>query len=84
MHLAADQGAGEGKTFVEYVDYLVDNHWVPPGNREAVDHVRSIGNTANHKLFHATRDEAIELLAFLEMLLKFMYEFPARYNPSSE
>jgi hypothetical protein len=64
---------------LEYVDYLTRSHWVPPGNDVALDHVRKIGNAANHELIQPTRGDAVGLLSFVEMLLKFMYEFPKRY-----
>lgn len=78
MHIAVEKGAAAGQTFVTYVDHLVANGWAPPGSKPWVDHIRTRGNEENHEIVLATQDDATELLAFLEMLLTFMYEFPSR------
>ena len=54
---------------------------------EWVNHIKDKGNEANHEITIAKSDEAKELLAFVEMLLKLIYEFPAtmrKKHPSSE
>ncbi len=78
MNIAVNKGAKEGETFIGYVNFLADSGWVPPDSKEDLDHIRSKGNEANHKIPKMTREDAEELISFLEMLLKFMYEFPER------
>lgn len=78
VHVAVEQGAEPNKSFVSYVDYLADNGWIPPNGREWVDAIRKDGNEATHEIALADADEAAQLLDFTEMLLKFVYEFPAR------
>jgi hypothetical protein len=78
MHIAVGQSAKAGLSFVQYVDYLVDNHFAPPNSKPWVDKIRTHGNEATHEIVLKTKDDAEEILVFLEMLLKFMYEFPAR------
>lgn len=78
MHLAVDKGAAEGMTFQQYVGYLEDAHYIPPDGREWVDEVRKRSNEQNHEIVIATRDDATQLLDFIEMLLRFIYEFPSR------
>lgn len=82
MHLGVDKGAEEGKGFVHYVNYLSDKGYVPPDGKHWVDHIRKKGNEANHEIIIMMRDDASELILFIEMLLKFMYEFPAIISPS--
>ena len=43
-----------------------------------MDYIRQKGNEANHEIVIMDRPEAEELLVFSSMLLKFIYEFPAR------
>ena len=43
-----------------------------------MDAIRKDGNEATHEIALADADEAAQLLDFTEMLLKFVYEFPAR------
>jgi hypothetical protein len=76
MNIAVAQGASEGNTFVSYVEYLATQGYVPPNGRGWVDHIRKKGNEANHEIALMSKTDADELVLFLEMLLKFMYEFP--------
>lgn len=78
MNIAVAQEAAEGQTFVSYVDHLANTGFIPPNGRAWVDHIRKKGNEANHEIKIMSADDAKELIAFLEMLLKFVYEFPAR------
>ena len=77
MHVAVSKGAAPGDSFVSYVAFLAANNYVPPDARDWVDHIRTQGNEANHDIKISTKDDAEELLAFAEMLLKVIYEFPA-------
>lgn len=77
MHIAVDKGAPEGRRFIEYVEYLSDNHYITPGAKEWVDHIRQKGNEANHEISIMKKEDAEELISFIEMLLKVIYEFPA-------
>lgn len=52
--------------------------YVPPNGKEWVDHIREKGNEATHEIQMMTREDAQDLITFLEMLLKFMYEFPVK------
>jgi Domain of unknown function (DUF4145) len=76
MHIAVTQGAPVGRSFLSYVDYLVDNHFAPPNSKVWVDRIRAHGNEANHEIFLKNESDAKEIIVFLEMLLKFIYEFP--------
>jgi len=77
MHIAVSKGANPGETFVKYVNYLVDNHYVPPDAKDWVDHIRKKGNEATHEIVIMKQEDAQELLSFIEMILKVIYEFPA-------
>lgn len=78
MHVAVDQGADTGKNFITYVKWLADNGYVPPHGRRWVDHIRKRGNEANHEINVMEVHDAQELVGFVEMLLKFVYELPSR------
>jgi Domain of unknown function (DUF4145) len=81
MNIAVSRGADPGKKFIEYVDYLADKGYVPPNGRGWVDHIRTKGNEATHEIVLMSKTDADELITFAEMLLKFIYEFPARVPP---
>lgn len=76
MNISVAQGAKEGKGFVDYVDYLNDNNYIPPNGKEWVDSIRKLGNEANHQIEFKTKKEASRILNFTEMLLRFIYELP--------
>ena len=81
MNIAVAQGAAEGLKFIEYVDHLSSAGYIPPNGRGWVDHIRKKGNEATHEIALMQQKDAEELIAFTEMLLKFVYEFPARVPP---
>lgn len=74
MNLAVQQGAEPNLKFVEYVEFLSNKGWVPPNGKEWVDQIRKKGNEANHELQVMTKSDADQVLRFLAMLLKFMFE----------
>jgi hypothetical protein len=81
MNVAVSQGAEAGNTFISYVEYLAANGYVPPNGKGWVDHIRKKGNEATHEIVLMSKDDAQELISFVEMLLKFIYEFPSRVPP---
>ncbi len=76
MHIAVEEGAKEGKSFLEYIQYLNENNYIPPRGHGWVDYIRLRGNEANHEIAIMVEQDAVGLLKFLEMLLRFIYEFP--------
>lgn len=87
MNISVERGAAEGKSFVEYVRFLETKGYLPPDGKDWADHIRTKGNEATHEVHIMTRDDAADLLTFVEMLLKFIYEYPgtirAKLNPSA-
>jgi len=75
MHLAVEEGAKENLKFFQYVNYLADKGYVPPNGKEWVEYIKDKGNEANHEIVMMSQKEAEKLIDFLEMLLKFIYEF---------
>ena len=76
MNIAVTVGAGAGLKFIEYVEYLAANGYVPPNGKGWVDHIRQKGNEATHEIQIMGEQEAKDLISFSEMLLKFIFEFP--------
>ena len=77
MNISVEQGAKEGKRFVDYVNYLSENGYTPPNGKHWVDHIRKKGNEATHEIAVMSETDAKELMSFTEMLLRFIYEFPS-------
>ena len=78
MHIGVEKGAKEGESFMYYVEYLVESGFVPPDGKGWVDHIRKTGNVANHQIILMKAPHAEDLISFVGMLLKFIYELPAR------
>lgn len=78
MHIAVEQGAPENMKFIDYVEYLEAHHYIPPNGGEWVDEIRKRGNEATHEIALMNEEDAVQLLDFSEMLLRFIYEFPSR------
>jgi hypothetical protein len=77
MNIAVSKGAKEGLKFIEYVNFLTEKGFVPPDSNEWIDHIRNKGNEANHEIKLMDAEDAQELIGFIEMILKFIFEFPA-------
>ncbi|WP_170211399.1 DUF4145 domain-containing protein [Robertmurraya siralis] len=78
MNTSVTKGAESGKGFVYYVNYLEENHYIPPDSREWVDMIRKKGNEATHAIPSISKEDAIEMLEFTSMLLRFVYELPGK------
>jgi hypothetical protein len=80
MHIAVSKKAEKGKSFAYYVKYLAENNFVPAGGEKWINYIKNRGNEANHEINIMEKSDAEELLDFMEMLLKLIYEFPARMS----
>jgi hypothetical protein len=81
MHVAVDLGADGDQSFLQYVEWLHNQHHIPPNGKAWVDHIRQKGNETNHDIVIAQRPDAETLIKFTEMLLKVNYEFPGLIGP---
>ncbi len=77
MNIAVSKGEEEGLNFIGYVNFLSDKNYIPPDGKDWVDHIRKKGNEATHEISIMKREDAEELIIFIEMLLKFIFQFPA-------
>lgn len=78
MHIAVEKEAEEDKSFAYYVNYLSENGYVTKGSEAWVNAIRETANEATHKIIHANRPEAELIVEFSEMILKNIYEYPAK------
>jgi len=78
MHIAVDKGASPNLAFIDYVQYLADKGYIPPDGKDWVDHIRAKSNEANHEIVIMLPSDAEDLITFIEMLLRLVYEFKQR------
>lgn len=78
MNVAVQEGAKKNQSFQYYVEWLVENHYVPPKGEGWIDHIRLARNDANHEIELIAEEQARQILSFTELFLKFVYEMPAR------
>ncbi len=76
MNIAVANGAKEGMKFFEYVTFLKEKGFVPPGGNEWVDTIRKKGNEATHEISIMTENDSKIIITFVSMLLKIIYEMP--------
>lgn len=77
MHIAVEQKAEENKSFLYYVNYLVEKGYVPPNAKAWIDTIRKMANDSVHKLEIWKKEDAEKIGTFLMYLLVFVYELPA-------
>jgi hypothetical protein len=76
MHVGVAEGAKENQNFAHYVNYLEQNHYLPPRGKVWVDHIRDQGNEANHEIMMVSRNDAEILMTLTIGLLSHLYELP--------
>lgn len=81
MNIAVSHGSAQGLTFVKYIEDLAAKGFVPPNGKAWVDMIRTKGNEATHEIAQMSQADAEQLIKFSEMLLRFIYEFPASIKP---
>jgi hypothetical protein len=83
MNVAVQEGESAGKKFTEYIDFLEKNGYIPPKGKPWADQIRKFGNIATHEIRIPTQTEAEQAIAFVEMLLLFVYEMPGKLASGS-
>ena len=78
MHISVEKGAEKNKNFFYYVEFLSENHYMPPNGKRWVDYLRRKGNEINHDIVISSKEDASALIEFATMLLKFVYEMPSK------
>ena len=78
MQIAILNGAKPGLRFVEYVEFILENHISPKGSEDWVKEIRNVGNEANHEIHLMKKEDAEDLIDFVSSLLRNVFEYPAR------
>lgn len=74
MHIAVQCGAKENLNFIEYVNYLDTENYIPKNSKKWVDIIRSKGNETNHEIKISDKKEAQQLIKFIEIIITLIYE----------
>ena len=84
MHIAVEKGASKDKdmNFQKYIDWLEESGYIPPHGKDLLNYIRGKGNDANHKIQLMKRDDAENLIAFIGLFMKFVYELPSIVSPA--
>ena len=78
MHIAVKKKAKPNLSFLDYVDFLVDEGYSPPDGKEWIDKIRKKGGGAAHDLPAIEETDAKAILTFTEALLRWVYELPEK------
>ena len=80
MHIAVNCGAKEGQRFIEYVNYLDSNNYIPTNCKDWVDIIRNKGNEANHEIMILNETDAKQLINFIQMIISVIYKMKYEAN----
>ncbi|MEO2601308.1 DUF4145 domain-containing protein [Clostridium butyricum] len=80
MNISCESGAKEGLKFVQYIDYLKTEGYIPKNAEPWVDKIRLLGNDGTHKIEDRSEEDAKLSIQFISTVLKMMYEMPGRLN----
>lgn len=73
MVIACKEGDVEGKSFLQYVDYIVEKVVPIPAARKAIDEIRKVGNDANHDVTFVDEAQSRQSMKILHYLLRAVY-----------
>lgn len=77
MVCACLEGDSDGKSFLNYVDFITKNVLSFPKAKTAIDKIRAIGNDANHDVAFVSAADAMTSLNIVKSLLDAIYKLPA-------
>ena len=66
--------ANENLKFVEYVDFLDEENYIPKNSKKWVDIIRTKGNETTHEIKISDENEARQLIKFIEIIITLIYE----------
>jgi len=78
--VASGDVEGEPQQFGRFTaaeKYLEENHWLPKGALKLGEKIRKKGDEVNHLGSLPATDEAQETIAFMELVLRYVYQVPA-------
>lgn len=84
MNVAVHQGAGENKSFTNYIEYLSTENHLPNTAKPWVDAIRLKGNEATHEIPAIKYEDAKLMVDFSAMLLQMIYEMPGKLKQHSD
>ena len=64
----------ENLKFIEYVNYLDEENYIPKNSKKWVDIIRSKGNETTHEIKISDEKEAKQLIKFIEIIITLIYE----------
>lgn len=77
MVTACAEGDSEGKSFLEYVDYITNKVLNFPRAKTHIDRIRVIANDATHKIAFVAQSDAQTAIEVVTYMLDTIYPLPA-------
>lgn len=74
MNICVNLGAKENLRFVEYVNYLDEENYIPKGSKKWVDIIRKKGNDATHEIKFLSKKDAQQMIDFSAIIINLVYE----------
>lgn len=73
--ICVNLGCKKDLKFMEYIEWLDEDNYIPKNFKKWVDKIRVLGNKHAHGLLHISKHQALELIEFIEMILLLIYEY---------
>lgn len=74
MNICVNLGAKENQKFIDYVNYLDRENYIPKGSKKWVDIIRRKGNDATHEINFLTEQDAKQMIDFSAIIINLIYE----------
>ena len=75
MNFAVENGAKEGDSFHNYVQWLCKEGYVHKLNHKQAEAIKKLGNKSNHKIESINKEDCLNIFNFVVHFLKSNYEF---------
>jgi hypothetical protein len=80
MNISAEEGAGEDRSFVEYIEFLSEKQIVTNNMKPWLEQIKSNGGKSTHEFDPADRKRAESTVWLTATLLQIVYEAPHKMN----
>lgn len=78
MNIGVDHGAKKNLSFSKYADFFFTKGIISKDIKRMVEHINKSGNEATYKIKMMNESDTTDLIKFTEIILLFLYEFPAK------
>lgn len=84
MNTAVENGAKGNLRFIEYVNYLDEEHLFHKNCKPLLEKIKTKGNEANHEIKQVSQADASLIMQLTYQMLLYIYEIPAELEDANK